>query len=445
MKEVKISKVNDTRCKAHVTFDAESTQSVQKNALNKIRAKAKIPGFRQGKAPDALIKQKYPGDVYRETINSAVMDSLTDIAEESENGFYSIVQVVKVDFEGQSGVLDLEFDLPPIVKIKKIKDIVIKENIPEIREADIDKEIDEYRRRDAKFETTEEAPKDGDNVIVDYELWINDAPYGEEVKDRPVRIGSRFFDEALEAELLSRPAKKGEEFSHVTMRKNQDGGEDKYETFITVKEVQKAILPEVTDEFAQKQDPEFTTVAIMREKIKQNLEKRFQRRNLAFEADSAFQKLLPQAEYFFSESFLEDEEKSSLQGLGLEQLPEEKAPELRELVIQKAKGQYLSRHLHQLALKESGKTLSEELSSFVEAEIGKEAAEIAVRLLQIAQEQEEKLDGYSRQILDSYLHMLTVELHMRFFRKEGLVKKGKKLSFEELEQQIKSANEQKQK
>lgn len=432
MKEVKITKVNETRSKAQVQFSKEEIQEMEKEAITKIKKTAKVDGFRKGKVPDNIIRQKFKEQIARNMYELAIHIAVPKVGEASDEGLYSVVSMDDINLGGDSPEISFTFDLPPVVKIKKLKDIQIKEHIPEISEQDLKKEINNYLYKESTFVATDEPPQDLDRILADYEVWVNDIPQGNEEKNQTFHLGRGELPEKVETEMKNRPAKKGEEFTLEEERKNPDGTDVTVKFFFTVQSIEKAVLPELNDEFTKRVDPAYETVEIFKEKVKSDLEKKFKRLNIGMELKEALNKLVDQVEFHFSESHINDEQKNILKQYQISEIPKENEEDFQKSLIQGMRNEALGRHLHNMALQESGKSVEEELKEVVTREFGAEAANIGVQMLTLARTNQQP-EGYAKQILDSYLQLLATDFNFRFFQKEGVVKKGKKMSFEELD------------
>lgn len=434
MAEIQIKKDTDTRYKAEVQPGQNEVEAAEKEALKKVRQNKKVPGFRKGKAPDHILKKQYAGEVQQETMMQAISAVIPQIAEESEDGFYELISVddVKPDEKGVS--FTVTFDIPPVVRPGRMKDITIKENIPEITDKDIEKEIDSLRKRFAETEEfeNEEVKVAGENTaaVISYEIWVDDAPQGDPVTDKQFILGSGELDEEIDEAIRKKPGRPGDEFTFD--RKSEHDGKE-YRMIVTLNDVKKVKMPEIDDEWAAKYNSEFTTVDDLKADIRKRLELQFKRKNLSNELDEALQKLTASSEILIPESYVNNkiEEFFKERQVQAEQITEETRKELETAILETEKRRLLSNHLVRASVDRAEGEYRDQIAVFMDEEYSGDLKDSVLAWYDQAVEGRQ-LDQMGAGILNNVLEMFHQKKIEEYFRAENLVKKGKKIPVYEL-------------
>ena len=161
MPSISISRESDTRVKADITVNSEEVKPAEEKAVKKVSAQVEIKGFRKGKAPAHLIRQKYGSDIRMETLFALVDNHLNDVEKKIEERVFRLVRIEDVQEKGDKMSFAVKLDLFPYVKVGKLKVAQLTRNIPAIDDADVDAEIKDRLLRFATFEDTEGAPSTG--------------------------------------------------------------------------------------------------------------------------------------------------------------------------------------------------------------------------------------------------------------------------------------------
>jgi len=217
---------------------------------------AKIPGFRPGKVPMAVLEQKYRGAVMGEVLehmaDAGVHKALND------NNLKPAMQP-KVEFEnysdGSALTLKVEVEvLPPLPAIDFSK-IKIEKPVAKPAEAQVDEAIKNLAEATAKAEPVAEgtAAKMGDILTIDFVGTINGEPRkGMQGEDMRVQLGKRQLIDTFEDQMVG--MKVGDEkLIIVTFPKEYHAADLAglpAEFQVTVKTISAQVQAEMKDEFA---------------------------------------------------------------------------------------------------------------------------------------------------------------------------------------------------
>jgi trigger factor len=170
---LKVDYVEETSVRKALTFEIES-EVVEKEIENRARdyaRTAKLPGFRPGKIPPAVIKQRFRGQVLEDALESIVNRVVHD--ELQGRGLRPVASPKVVDLkleEHQPLTFRAVFETLPLIELPEYKGIAVKARAAKASDEDVDKEIENLRERAARYEPIEDRPsRNGDFVVVDIE------------------------------------------------------------------------------------------------------------------------------------------------------------------------------------------------------------------------------------------------------------------------------------
>lgn len=234
----------------------EFNQEMNKE-LEKQQKTLKIDGFRKGKVPLNVIKNKYSALILSETAENLVEKTINQIIDENKYNLISRPQIeVKVlemdkDFEFKA-TLNLFPEIPEI-KYEKIK---LKKQKAEVNDEEINKAKDRILKNFAKWveQDKEYQAKNGDKIKIDFLGKLNGEPFeGGKGENYDLELGSKSFIDTFEDQLLGKKA--GDEVEvKVTFPKNYHskklaGQPAVFE--VKVHSVSTAEKQDITDEFVK--------------------------------------------------------------------------------------------------------------------------------------------------------------------------------------------------
>lgn len=272
-----VKSVEKETSKATVTVEltkAELEPAVNKAYL-KYRKDIAIPGFRKGKAPRVVIEAAYGKHVFFEDAIEEMFPQIYQEAVMSQDmkpvGRPSVSDMNIADDD--SVTLTIVTDLYPAVTLGQYKGIEVEKVNAEVKESEVDAEIDRMAQNVARISTVERPAKDGDTVVIDFEGFLNGVAFkGGKGENHELVLGSGSFIPGFEEQVVGMSA--GEEKDiNVTFPENYHASElaGKEVTFkVKVHEVKETVLPEKDDEFV-KDVSEFDTMAELRADIEKRI------------------------------------------------------------------------------------------------------------------------------------------------------------------------------
>ena len=275
--ERKINKLEHSHVEVIATLEKEEWKKAQKKAFDKLAKNVEIKGFRKGKAPEALVKERIN---QMQVLNNAVDDVLPVIyrAIIDEDKIIPYAQP-KVDVTKISeDELEVKFVIvvAPEVELGAYTGLKIGKEEPTVSDELLQKEIDNLLDRNATLVLKEGESKEGDTVVMDFVGSIDGVPFeGGSAENYELILGSHSFIPGFEEQLVGHKA--GEHVDvNVTFPENYtEELKGKPAVFACdIHEVKEKKLPELNDEFAKEQKIEgVETVEQLKEHLKANKQK----------------------------------------------------------------------------------------------------------------------------------------------------------------------------
>lgn len=274
---VKRTDISDTKVTLTITADQALMDHIKEHTLQHLGAKhVKLPGFRAGKAPLALIEKNVdPAQLQSEFLDEA-LNRLYNEAIKAEN--IRPIGQPEVSMKKFVPFTDLEVDITQeIIGTITLPDYKkMKKTVPssDITTEDINGVIETLKRRMADKKEVARAAKDGDEAVIDFS-GVDDKGQpvsGADGKDYPLVLGSNTFIPGFEPEIVGLKAGDNKTFDIVFPKDYQVSAlQGKKVTFsITLKQLSELIEPKVDDDFAAKAGP-FKTVKELKDDIRKQL------------------------------------------------------------------------------------------------------------------------------------------------------------------------------
>ena len=272
---VQVEKLEKNMAKLTVEVSAEDFKAAIKKAFNKNKNRFAIPGFRKGKAPQAMIEKMYgEGVFYEDAADEAINASYAEAMKESGLDIVSRPEVTIEEIgKDEPFVYSALVAVKPEVTLGQYKGVEVEKADASVSAEDVEAELKKVQEQNARLLTVEDrGVEDGDQTVIDFEGFVDGKGFeGGKAEDYPLTIGSHSFIDTFEEQLIGK--KIGEECEvNVTFPTEYHAADlaGKPATFkVTVKEIKVKELPELNDEFASEVS-EFDTL----DEYKKDVEKK---------------------------------------------------------------------------------------------------------------------------------------------------------------------------
>ena len=315
---LQVEKLEKNMAKLTVEVPAEQFDEAIKAAYNKNKNRFNIPGFRKGKAPQAMIEKMYgPGVFYEDAANEAIDSSYGDAMKESGLEIVSRPEIDITQIEkGKAFIYTATVAVRPEVTLGQYKGVEVQKADAEVTDSDVETELKRVQDQNARLVSIEDRPvEDGDQTVIDFEGFVDGKPFdGGKGTDYPLTIGSHSFIDTFEEQLIGKNI--GEECEvNVTFPGEYHAKElvNKPATFkVTVKEIKKKELPELNDEFASEVS-EFETLEEYKNDIRTKLADRKQKAATTENENRVVEKVVENAQMDIPDPMVDNEVMNMLQ------------------------------------------------------------------------------------------------------------------------------------
>jgi trigger factor len=247
--------VEGCRHSLEISIPVDEVESETSKVAGDVLKRAKLPGFRPGKAPASLIRKQFARDIRQKVMESLIPKYLQKQFEAENLSVVGTPDIKDVHFhEGEPLRFKAEFEVVPQIELKEYKDIEVPYHDPEVTDEDVAKRIEEIREQKAQYVNIDPRPLDnGDHAVV--ALQSVGGVEGEPVKqdEMVLEIGGGDTFEAFTENLRGLAPGDEKEFE-VTYPEDYGAPRMAGKTVrfhATVKGIRRKELPELNDEFAQ--------------------------------------------------------------------------------------------------------------------------------------------------------------------------------------------------
>lgn len=229
---------------------------IEKGA-KKLSEKIKVEGFRPGKVPTDVLKQKV-GEmgILEEAAHIAIAKTVDNIVDEQVKPRQAIgqpsVNITKLA-PGNPFEYKVTLSLMPDIELGKYKDLNLKKEEAKIEKKELEKAMSDLRASRANENLVKREAKDGDKVMLDIELSLSKVPIEDGVhKDLAIVLGKDYFVPGFDKEIIGLKKDEKKEFTlfypEDHHQKNLAGKNVEFK--VSIKNIYERVLPELNDEFA---------------------------------------------------------------------------------------------------------------------------------------------------------------------------------------------------
>ncbi|MCI9110270.1 MAG: trigger factor [Bacilli bacterium] len=247
-----MSKVKEIEIK----IEGKEWEEALDKAFEKANKKAKIDGFRPGKAPKDVFVKKYGKEVlYQDAADLVIEKAYMQMLEDNKEIVGELVAKPEITFKNidDKGIeFNFVLTLRPEVKLGKYKGLKVEKEKAEVAKEELEQAIENIRNRYAENVLKEEKIENGDIAIIDFDGSVDGVPFdGGKAENYALTIGSGMFIPGFEEQLIG--LKAGEEKDVVVTFPKDYHAEDlkgKEAVFkVKVHEVKEVKVPELDKEF----------------------------------------------------------------------------------------------------------------------------------------------------------------------------------------------------
>ena len=254
---VKVEKKENSKVEIEFTMDKKQFEEELEKAYKQNAKKFKVPGFRAGMVPRAIVEQTYGESVLYEFVIENTVDDAYRTAVVENN--LEIVSRPELDIKQIGKDKDFIFVVNVCVKpeatVKDYKGIEVKKVSTRVTKKDVDVELEKIREKNARIVTVEDRElKNGDISIIDFEGFTDGKAFeGGKAENFELTIGSGQFIPGFEDQMIGMKVNEERDinvkFPEEYHAKELAGKDATFK--VKLHEIKEKVLPEIDDEFAK--------------------------------------------------------------------------------------------------------------------------------------------------------------------------------------------------
>jgi trigger factor len=271
-----INKLSPTQVELLIPISPEEMRDAEDRAFRRLVKKAKLPGFRPGKAPRKIFEQAYGA----ETIAHEAMEDVVPAVYAKAVREHDLEPVDRPHMEllpGDEGAppkVKAVVDVRPAIALQEYKGLKLTRKTAAVGDDEVERSLHSLARERATLVSAERPARLGDVVTVDYEGTIDGVPFeGGSAKGQTTELDEGRFIPGFASGIAGMSAGETKDVAATFPEKYQqsDLAGKKAVFTVTLHEVKELELPDIDDDFAQAVS-DHKTAAELRADIRKRLE-----------------------------------------------------------------------------------------------------------------------------------------------------------------------------
>ena len=414
-----VQDINPTRKTISITASSEEVSEQEAKLINDFQRQAKIPGFRPGKAPKNIVRQRFAKDIQQELKQRVVSQAHQEGVAGAEFEVFNIVELDEGEVKGgQGATITFTVDVIPEFEVPAYEGLKVTNTPTEASDEEVAKMLEQILGQRAEYNVAEKAAEKGDYVQCAYEGKIDTEIVADLVPEAPMYgTQANTWEEAgnedapgVRAIVDGLVGMKAGETKEVTMEFPEDfkpealaGKTVVYS--VEAKEVREKVMPEMDDAFFESMQVKDENE--LRAKISENIENQKKQQNANGERQQITEELVKSVDFPIPQSGVESETEAVLrdfmqrnmqQGASAEEFEKHKES-LHEGASKAAHDRFKSRLiLTKIAEKEKIKVENEDFSRMIMME-AQQAGQNPDKLVKELQKDQNRVNQMRRDII----------------------------------------------
>ncbi|MBN9231567.1 MAG: trigger factor [Legionella sp.] len=264
--------------------------------LKDLAPKVKVDGFRPGKVPMNIVKQRYSDSVRHEVASELIQSTLYEALTEKNLILAGSPYITPEQIEaGKDLKYSATFEVRPEITVNELNQAAVELAKSEVTDKDVDAMIEKLREQNKEWHEVTRAVKKDDKVILNFEGFIDEVAFdGGKAENYEIVIGSNSMIPGFEDGIVG--AKKDKE-TDIKVKFPEDYGHKelagKEALFkITVTKIMEGKLPELDGAFAEKFNISEGGIDALKKDIKENMSRELENRVNMNNRQKLFDKLM---------------------------------------------------------------------------------------------------------------------------------------------------------
>jgi trigger factor len=294
--QVSIETTNGLGRKLTIQVPAERIDKEITTRLAELAKKVKIDGFRPGKVPQRVVKQRFSSSVKAEVARELVQSTLYEALQEKDLTPAGTPAVDPgVIHDGKDFEYTATFEVFPEINIAELEGVDVERVNAAVSDADVTNMLEKLREQHKEWVEVEVAAKDGDKINIDFDGYVDGEAFeGGKAEGYDLVLGSGSMIPGFESGLVGLKVADEKDLD-VTFPAdyNQKDLAGKAAVFkIKVNKVLGGKLPEIDDTFIQKFDEKGGTVESFKADVQKNMGRELKRQVIQLNKEKVFDAFL---------------------------------------------------------------------------------------------------------------------------------------------------------
>ncbi|WP_415898105.1 trigger factor [Neptuniibacter sp. QD57_21] len=279
-----------------VSVPAERIDQDVNKRIQQTARTVRIDGFRPGKVPVKVVKQRYGKGIREEVLGQVVQESFYQALQQEEiNPAGTPAIEFTKDVEGENLEYTAKFEVYPEIALADFSKVEIEKKAAEVNDADLDQMIETLRKQQAEWNEVERAAAEGDRVRIDFEGFIDGEAFdGGKGEGMDLVLGSNSmipgFEDGLAGATAGADVELNVTFPEEYQAENLQGKDAVFK--VKVHTVSEQVLAELNEEFFEKFGLEEKTEEAFRAEVQKNMERELKQALKMKLKDAVFTQLL---------------------------------------------------------------------------------------------------------------------------------------------------------
>lgn len=261
-----------------VAVPAAAVAEVEERLARRYTSQARLPGFRPGKAPAAMVKKRFADAIRQDVLQELVQEAYKQVMEQEKLEPITQPHIHDLKFEpGEPMTFTLHLEVRPEITLSRLDGFTVSRPSTDVTDEMVQDQLDTLRDQKATWAPTDDRPMSGDMVTVALATSDENGQIGEQ-KEYRLELGKEqaipgieeLIMETKTGETVERPVKWPDDFPDEAQR-----GQTKT-VRVTVKEVKRKAQPDLDDAFAR-EIGDFDSIDALRDAVRKDLAQHTQR------------------------------------------------------------------------------------------------------------------------------------------------------------------------
>ena len=261
-----------------VSVPVETVQQEEERAVRRYASSVRLPGFRPGKAPTALVRKRFKDAIRQQVIETLIQEAYKEVLDREKIKIAAQPHVHDLKFDdGKPFTFELHLEVRPDIQLARTQGFRVSRNQAVVTDENVGEQIEQMRDQRSTWTPVEEKPMPGDMVTVELATADDNGVIPEGKEYRLVLGGGQAIPgieelvmELQPGESVERPVRWPDDFPDEAQRGKQK------QVRVKLSDVKRKSLPALDDAFAREVG-DFESLDALRGAVRVDLEEHARR------------------------------------------------------------------------------------------------------------------------------------------------------------------------